>query len=127
MNYRVLERKKKADERGSLVELFREDDLDNFKGQTFLTIAKPGKTRGKHFHKRKTEWYSVIKGKAKLTIINNKTASKKEMELRGSDPKVIEIPPNNFHFIENTGKSDMMLLVYVNEVFDAKDPDTFYK
>ena len=37
---------------------------------------------------------------------------------------MVKIPPGVGHAITNTGSDLMLLLVYVNEVFDPKDPDT---
>lgn len=126
MSYKIIDLINREDERGRLFEVFKESEVGrSFKGQVFIATTKPGKTRGLHFHKRKTEWYSVLRGKAKLTIINNETKEEKFYNMNGKNPQVVEIPPKHFHFIKNIGKSDMQLLVYVDEVFNSENPDTF--
>lgn len=128
MKYKVIDLTSKDDERGSLIEIFREPVLGNsFKGQVFLATAKPGKIRGLHYHKRKTEWYCLLKGNARLTLINNKTKEETVYNMSGKNPQVVQIPPHHFHFIENVGNSEMQLLVYVDEVFNPKSQDTFFE
>lgn len=118
----------KKDDRGYLIELLKPEDVSrSFQGQVFITTAFPGKTKGNHYHKRKTEWYCVIKGNGKITIIENESGKKHEFDVTGDTPELVEIPPHTYHFIENTGEDEMMLLVYVNEVFDPSDTDTYYE
>lgn len=118
----------KKDKRGILSEIIREEDvgIKQF-GQLILTTTLPGFKKGDHFHKRKTEWYCVIKGKGLLQIINNKTKEKEEIILEGENMKLVTILPNHFHSIKNIGEDEMYLLVYIDEVFDPLDPDTFYE
>ncbi len=116
----------KSDSRGWLSEIIRPEDVKNAQfGQLILTIAYPAEVRGNHYHKRKTEWYCVISGKAILTIISTKTREKKEI-IMGEDKFVlVEIPPNHFHSIKNVGEKEMMLLAYVDESFNSIDADTY--
>lgn len=118
----------KKDKRGILSEIIRAEDVDNKAfGQLMLTTVLPGFTKGEHFHKRKTEWYCVIKGRGLLEIINNKTKEKEEIIMEEENMQLAKILPNHFHSIKNIGKDEMYLLVYINEVFDPLDPDTFTK
>ena len=118
----------KKDKRGMLLEIIKAEDVDNKAfGQLMLTTALPGFTKGEHFHKRKTEWYCVIKGKGLLRIINNKTKEKEETILEEKKMQLVKILPNHFHSIKNIGKDEMYLLVYIDEVFNPLDPDTFYE
>lgn len=115
------------DERGWLSEIVRPEDVENAKfGQILITTAVKGQTKGKHYHKRKTEWYCVIQGKAILTIINNKTKESREIPMGEGNMILVKIPPFHFHEIKNIGETEMFLLVYVNEAFDPSDPDIYY-
>lgn len=118
----------KTDERGNLVEVFRPEDVnDSIKGQFFVTTALPGKTKGNHYHTHKTEWYCVIQGEGRITIIENDSLKQHVINANGTKPQTVEIPPKTYHYIENVGKKELILLVYVDEVFNPKDPDTFYE
>ena len=117
----------KKDDRGWLAEIVRPEDVgeEGF-GQILVTTAGPGHTKGNHYHKRKTEWYCVLQGKGILTLIDNKTQEKKKLVMGERNMVLVKILPHHFHSIKNVGKSEMVLLVYVNEPFDPSDPDTFY-
>ena len=39
---------------------------------------------------------------------------------------VIDVPPGYTHSIRNTGKSDLVTVIWVNEVFNVNKPDTYY-
>lgn len=117
-----------TDSRGRLVEIVRPEDVptEGF-GQITMTTAVKGETKGKHYHKRKTEWYCVIQGRAKLLLRSNKTGEELTEELAGDNLQLVEIPPDWYHKIANTGKGEMILLIYCNESFDQTDSDTYYE
>lgn len=116
----------KKDGRGWLSEIIRSEDVDHKKfGQVLITAANPGETKGNHYHKRKTEWYCVIKGKGIVTIINRNNKEKKEIETGEENMALIKIPVNYFHRIKNIGEEEMLLLAYTDEVFNRNDPDSY--
>jgi UDP-2-acetamido-2,6-beta-L-arabino-hexul-4-ose reductase len=49
----------------------------------------------------------------------------KEYNVSGDKPEVVEVIINWTHNIENTGETEMKLLVWADEVFDPEDLDTF--
>lgn len=128
MNFEAKNLTKRVDARGMLVEIIRPEDIGYKKfGQITLTTARPGHTKGNHFHARKTEWYCVIKGKGLLSLVDNNTNKRTEIMMSDKNMMIVKIPPNYFHFIKNIGRTEMYLLVYCDESFDTKDPDTFYE
>lgn len=118
----------KKDERGWLAEILNSKDVYNEKfGLALVTTALPGQTKGKHYHKRKKEWYCVIVGNALLTIKNRKTKEIKKIKMGENKLKLIQIPTGYWHSIKNIGNKEMILLAYVSEPFNSSDPDTFYE
>lgn len=124
-NIKKLE--KKVDERGWLAELLRPEDTGQKEfGQLYVTIAKPGITKGNHWHKRKKEWFIVIRGQAELLLRDLSTGQEEKIQMNGDDLSVVEIEPGILHAITNTGKNEMHLLAYISESFKPNDPDTYY-
>jgi len=41
--------------------------------------------------------------------------------------KIVRIPPQISHAIENVGTEMVYVLIYTDEPYDEEDPDTFYK
>jgi len=127
VNIKKLEVKK--DQRGWLAEIIRAEDIgsDPPFGQVLVTTANPGQTKGNHYHLRKREWYCVIKGKGQVTITDRKTKEVFTYTMGDDNFVLVEIPTGKLHAITNIGTEEMILVVYISESFNPKDPDTFYE
>lgn len=118
----------KSDQRGWLVEVLSSDDVDNAPlGLIHVTTAKPGFTKGNHYHKRKTEWFCVIKGRGLLRVKDLKSGEEQQVTMEESNMVLVKIPPLVFHSIENTGDEMLYILSYVDEQFNPTGPDTYRK
>lgn len=109
------------DERGSFVEMLKTTSS----GQISFFTAKPGITRGGHFHHTKTEKFLVLLGKARF--IFKCLDSQKEIVITtdGSSPEIVDTIPGWAHNITNIGDDDLVVLLWANEIFDPEKPDTF--
>ena len=112
------------DDRGNLVELLKGEGSQN---QIFYSTTKPGITRGEHFHFNKVERFCVLKGKAKISVrkIGNKKIN--NYIINGNDNKVIDMPILHTHNITNIGKNNLICVFWTNEIFNPKNPDTYYE
>lgn len=113
--------KSSKDLRGNFIETFKTD----CSGQVSIIIAKKNKVRGHHFHHSKVEKFFVVKGNAILKMINIINKEEIVFKLSHEKPSIVETIPGWQHYIQNTGPSDLIVLLWSNEVFDAKKPDTF--
>lgn len=112
----------KQDKRGKFIEIFKWPKC----GQISYSVTRPGFIRGEHYHTRKIEKFCVIEGKAEINLRQIKTGKKKKYLVSGKQPKIIDIFPLWTHNIINKDKkNDLKLIIWVNEIFKAKDPDTF--
>ncbi|HZH59463.1 MAG TPA: capsular polysaccharide biosynthesis protein CapF, partial [Metabacillus sp.] len=109
------------DERGSLVELIK----SNHFGQIFVSTSQEGLMRGNYYHNSKVEKFCVIKGNAAIRFrkLNDDEVityyvSERKME-------VVDIPPGYTYSIENLAEGELIVLLWVNEVFSLEKPDTF--
>ena len=125
----ITELKKRSDERGWLVEALRVESMDSNRafGQIFVSVAKPGKVRGNHYHNRKIEWFCVPTGSGLLLLRDPDSGEELEVLMGEENPRTVKITPPIIHAIKNVGDKDMVLIVYVSETFDPADPDTFYQ
>ena len=121
----------KEDERGWFAEILRFEELSKSKngfGQIYVTVAKTGQIKGKHYHKRKTEYFCVIKGNGLLTLVDKITNKRKEIKMGEDNMIMVTIPPNIWHAIANIDKkNDMYLLAHIDESYNQDDPDTFHE
>jgi UDP-2-acetamido-2,6-beta-L-arabino-hexul-4-ose reductase len=111
----------RSDARGALAELLKSDHF----GQIFISRTKPGVTRGNHYHDSKVEKFCVLEGEARIRLRRILDGKVCEYEVKGSDFKIVDIPPGYAHSIENVGKTEMIVLFWADEIFDQENPDTY--
>ena len=114
----------KEDSRGNFTELIKSKSF----GQVSVSKSCKVVIRGNHYHNTKNEKFCVIKGKGVIklrNILDNKIIS---YYVSDKKMKVIDIPPGYAHSIKNLtgGDGEMILLIWANEIFDRKNPDTYY-
>jgi UDP-2-acetamido-2,6-beta-L-arabino-hexul-4-ose reductase len=112
-----------TDQRGAFVEVIRL----NVGGQVSFSTTVSGITRGNHFHTRKIERFSVIKGNALIQLRQIGTGDCIDFYLNGSEPAYVDMPVWYTHNIKNTGNEDLYTIFWINEFYDANDPDTFFE
>lgn len=112
-----------TDSRGAFVEIIRL----NCGGQVSFSTTKPGITRGNHFHTRKIERFSVIKGEALIQLRKAGTDEVMDFHLSGTEPAYVDMPIWYTHNITNTGTDELYTIFWINEFFNPEDPDTFFE
>tara|TARA_A100001011_G_C14293123_1_gene837153 strand:+ start:1134 stop:2267 length:1134 start_codon:yes stop_codon:yes gene_type:complete len=114
---------KHIDERGFFSEILRTKGM----GQFSISSTETGITRGNHFHTRKIERFTVIKGKAQVEL--RKVGSNKKLKfiLNGDNLEFIDIPIWYTHNIKNVGNELLLTLFWINEPYDSKNSDTYFQ
>ena len=118
--FNVEKFKKIKDFRGDFSELVK----DNNFGQISLLTVNPKQERGNHFHDFKIEKFFVISGKGRLVhqnILNNKII---KFDISDTISRVYTSIPGWSHKIQNFTKNKLIILIWSNEVYDKKKPDT---
>jgi UDP-2-acetamido-2,6-beta-L-arabino-hexul-4-ose reductase len=110
-----------GDARGVFVEMLKTEDS----GQFSYFTAHPGVTRGGHYHHSKTEKFLVIKGQALFKFRHMGTGEIYSIATRGENAEIVETVPGWTHDITNIGDEDMIVMLWANEIFDPKRPDTY--
>ena len=109
------------DNRGVFSELARSFS----EGQTSYSITKKGEIRGNHFHTRKIERFSVIKGKAKIQLREILSEEVLEFTIDGSHPAYVDMPIWYTHNIQNIGDDDLITVFWINEHYKEDTSDTY--
>lgn len=112
-----------ADDRGVFCEMIKTKDSGQF---SFFT-ARPGVTRGGHYHHTKNEKFLVVKGEAIFKFENISTGERHELITRASNLKIVETIPGWTHDITNSGEGELVVMLWANEIFDRQKPDTIPK
>jgi len=112
-----------TDERGSFTEFLKSPD----RGQVSINISHPGITKGNHWHHTKNEKFLVVSGKGVIRFRKPDEEKIIEYFVSGERLKVVDIPVGYTHNIENLGESDMVTIMWVNEIFNPEKPDTYFE
>lgn len=116
------ELKTHLDDRGSFTEFIKTPD----RGQVSVNISKPGIVKGNHWHHSKNEKFLVVSGKAIIRFRQIDASSIIEYYVSGDKLEVVDIPCGYTHNIENIGSSDLVTIMWANELFDPENIDTYY-
>lgn len=123
--------KSNMDSRGNFTELMRTIDH----GQVSINVAKPGITRGQHWHNSKWEIFMVVSGHGLIQErrigIDSETGKEYPVisfEVSGKQMRAVQMLPGYTHCITNLSKThDLVTIMWANELFDENHPDTFYE
>lgn len=115
---------RKEDARGYFLKIITglEKGIQSKVGEIYITAAKPGESRGGHFHILATEWFCVIQGQATLYLVDIEKGEEAKIILDADDPKTIEVPPKMAHiFLNEDASENMVLLAYSNISYNLTD------
>ena len=110
------------DDRGMFTEMLHFDG----KGQVSINVSKPGITKGNHWHDTKTEKFIVVSGEALISFRKVGTDEVITYKVSGDNIQSIDIPPGYTHSITNIGQTDLITVMWANEIFNPEKPDTYY-
>ncbi|MEO0087660.1 MAG: dTDP-4-dehydrorhamnose 3,5-epimerase family protein [candidate division WOR-3 bacterium] len=119
------------DERGFVLEILRSDDNLFMKfGQVYISVAYPGIVKAWHYHKIQTDFFTIIKGMAKVVLYDNRENSKTYKEINEFfigelNPLLIKIPPLVLHGFKPLGNEPAYLLNIPTEVYNYENPDEY--
>jgi UDP-2-acetamido-2,6-beta-L-arabino-hexul-4-ose reductase len=114
--------KMNIDNRGSFTEFIRTSD----RGQVSVNISKPGITKGNHWHHTKNEKFLVVSGEGLIRFRKIDSDEIIEYRVSGEKLQVVDIPTGYTHSIINVGETDLVTIMWANEPFDPKKPDTYF-
>lgn len=114
---------KHADVRGVFVETIKL----GVGGQVSFSTTVPGVTRGNHYHTRKIERFTVIKGKALIQLRKIGTDEVFDLYLDGEEPSYVDMPVWYTHNIKNIGNEELYTQFWINEWYNPEDGDTYFE
>lgn len=127
----IFDLKGAIDERGSFTEFFRNKDA----GQFSISVSKPGKVKGQHWHHTKMEIFLVVSGHGLIQErrlgINPETGKEypvREFEVFGDKLQCVYMLPGYTHNIINLSDTqDLVTVMWANEIFDVNHPETYHE
>ena len=121
----IRDLKRNTDDRGWLIELFRQDEIDEevYPVMSYISETRPGVARGPHEHVDQTDYFGFI-GLSDFDLYlwdnreNSSTYMKKAViRLGASRPAVAIIPPGIVHAYRNVGDAPGIVFNAPNRLF----------
>lgn len=120
-----------VDERGHLVEIFREDwELyDTDPAMSYFSLSYPGVVRAWHRHTRgQVDHFICPSGRIKVGIYDDRDDSPSQGELNTfviseHNQKAIRIPGDCWHGFKVIGNEQALLINFPTNLYDYEDPD----
>lgn len=108
------------DERGWLVEIFRNDETAYRPAMSYVSMTKPGIARGPHEHREQTDLFCFF-GNFRLFLWDNRktsaTCGAKLVFDCGDKPHVAIVPPGVVHAYKNIGQTDALVINLPDQLF----------
>jgi len=120
-----------ADERGHLVEIFREDweIFDPDPAMTYYSLSYPGVVRAWHRHTRgQVDHFACLSGRIKVGIYDDRehSATRKEVDefvIGEQNQVLIRIPGDCWHGFKVIGSEQAILINFPTNLYDYDVPD----
>lgn len=134
---------KHTDQRGFFIEQLKRGDTDD-QGRPFLpeqpfaqmsrslVYARGGNppelVKAFHWHKQQWDYWDIVIGNARVVLVDLREDSPtagtiQSLILGENSPRMVAIPPGVGHGYQCLGLTDVHLVYYVTEPYDAADPD----
>lgn len=119
----IVSRRLISDERGWFLKAMTgtEDGIPSHTGEIYLTMGKPGQSKGGHYHPEAVEWFTIIQGSAILKLEDIVTHEQKEIVMSLDNAVTVFVPNNVAHIVVNNSDMDFILLAYTDKLYDPKD------
>lgn len=119
----IIRRRLIADDRGWFLKAITgtEERIPSHTGEVYLTMGKPGQSKGSHYHLEAVEWFTIIEGNAVLKLEDIETHERLDIEMSLEKAITVFIPNNVAHVVVNDRDKDFILLAYTDRLYDPKD------
>lgn len=120
--YGVLVRKLKEyhDSRGWLTELYRMDELVDYKtAMGYMSVTYPNFIRGPHEHIEQTDYFCFF-GNFTLYLWDNRKGSStygNKKVIENADRLIVVVPPGVVHAYKNSGDTEGMVLNFPDKLY----------
>lgn len=116
---------KNEDDRGWLMELFREDMIGdkNSPAMSYISLTYPGIIRGPHEHREQTDYFCFFgSSDFKLILWDNRKESttfmnKLTLTIGEKNPTMVIVPPRIVHAYKNVGNKPGLIINFPNRLY----------
>ncbi len=116
--------KQYSDDRGWLGEFFRHDELPSnlHPVMGYLSLTKPGVSRGPHEHEHQTDLFLFFSGAFRLFLWDDRKDSatygcRQVLDVGEKNPMIAIVPPGVVHAYWNVGETEALVVNCPNQLY----------
>lgn len=121
----IMDLIKNEDDRGWLMELFREDMIGDkiSPAMSYISLTYPGIIRGPHEHREQSDYFCFFgSSDFKLILWDNRKESttfmnKLTLTISEKNPKMVIVPPRIVHAYKNVGNKPGLIINFPNRLY----------
>lgn len=105
------------DDRGWLLEVFRDDERPGglVPSMAYVSLTRPGVTRGPHAHRAQSDLFAFFDGRFRLYMWDDRYDSptrgtRQILDLGRDRPATVVVPPGVVHGYRNVGNADALIV-----------------
>ncbi len=87
-------------------------------GEVYAVTARPGESRGHHYHRRMAETFVAVAGRGELRAVDPQTGETAAVDLAGVR---VHVPAGIAHALVNTGTEDLVVVACAERLHDPDD------
>jgi dTDP-4-dehydrorhamnose 3,5-epimerase len=119
---KMIPLRRREDERGWFLELYRESSLPKPMSQTNVSFSRRGVIRALHYHERgQDDLFSCLQGTARVVVLDRESGETFTADIGDENPIAIYVPGHYAHGFE--ALTDVLFCYHVTEEYDPADPD----
>ena len=103
-----------ADPRGALLKVHP----GPVAGEVYVVVARPGESRGHHYHRRMGEWFVQDAGQGAVHAADPSSGATQQVSLAGQR---VYVPAGIAHALVNTGTVDLVVVCLAERLHDPAD------
>ncbi|MBN1213502.1 MAG: dTDP-4-dehydrorhamnose 3,5-epimerase family protein [candidate division Zixibacteria bacterium] len=118
-----------TDERGWLMELFRQDELEEelYPAMSYVSLTEPGQVRGPHEHREQTDFFVFFReSHFRLFLWDNRKKSPSfgktfQLETGAEKDLAVLVPPGVVHAYKNMGPDTRLVFNAPNRLYRGEE------
>lgn len=124
---KIIQRRLFIDERGWFLKVIdgKEENIPNHTGEVYLTMGRPGQSKGGHYHPKAVEWFTIIEGNATLQLEDVKTHERRDIPMSLDKAFTVFVPNGVAHTVVNDSDHEFILVAYTDRLYDPVDTIPF--
>ncbi len=118
--------KRFTDDRGWLIELFRDDELPEgfVPAMGYLSVTHPGVARGPHEHVVQTDGFVFLSGTFRLFLWEGREGNDRaelRLDVGEGESVFVTVPPGVVHAYKNIGDTDAFVLNFPDRLYAGRN------